>query len=102
MLGDGFDMPADTGPFDRIIVTAAMEQIPENLIERLEPDGILIAPVGPHHGRADAGPPEPRPPPGSSARSWSTSASCRRCRALRENCRTIRIGCAMPTSYWEG
>jgi protein-L-isoaspartate(D-aspartate) O-methyltransferase len=27
-----------------------MEQIPDALAERLEPDGILIAPVGPHHG----------------------------------------------------
>jgi protein-L-isoaspartate(D-aspartate) O-methyltransferase len=50
LLGDGFDIPAGAGNFDRIIVTAAMEQIPERLIERLEPGGILIAPVGPHHG----------------------------------------------------
>jgi protein-L-isoaspartate(D-aspartate) O-methyltransferase len=50
MLGDGFDIPAGAGSFDRIIVTAAMEQIPEALLERLEPGGILIAPVGPHHG----------------------------------------------------
>jgi protein-L-isoaspartate(D-aspartate) O-methyltransferase len=50
MLGDGFDIPAEAGQFDRIIVTAAMEQIPENLRQRLEPEGILIAPVGPHHG----------------------------------------------------
>jgi protein-L-isoaspartate(D-aspartate) O-methyltransferase len=50
MLGDGFDIPASAGTFDRIIVTAAMEQIPEALIERLEPGGILIAPVGPHRG----------------------------------------------------
>jgi protein-L-isoaspartate(D-aspartate) O-methyltransferase len=63
MLGDGFDVPAGAGNFDRIIVTAAMEQIPEALTARLEPDGILIAPVGPHHGtqtlirviRTDAG-----------------------------------------------
>jgi protein-L-isoaspartate(D-aspartate) O-methyltransferase len=48
MLGDGFDIPAEAGTFDRIIVTAAMEQIPEALTQRLEPDGILIAPVGPH------------------------------------------------------
>ena len=41
---------AGAGDFDRIIVTAAMEQIPEKLQQRLEPDGILIAPVGPHHG----------------------------------------------------
>jgi protein-L-isoaspartate(D-aspartate) O-methyltransferase len=50
MLGDGFQIPADAGQFDRIIVTAAMVQIPESLLERLKEDGILIAPVGPHHG----------------------------------------------------
>jgi protein-L-isoaspartate(D-aspartate) O-methyltransferase len=50
MLGDGFEIPAGAGNFDRIIVTAAMEQIPEALTARLEPGGILIAPVGPHHG----------------------------------------------------
>jgi protein-L-isoaspartate(D-aspartate) O-methyltransferase len=63
MLGDGFDIPPGAGTFDRIIVTAAMEQIPETLMERLEPGGILIAPVGPHQGtqtlvrvtRTDAG-----------------------------------------------
>jgi protein-L-isoaspartate(D-aspartate) O-methyltransferase len=63
MFGDGFDVPASAGNFDRIIVTAAMEQIPESLTQRLEPAGILMAPVGPHHGiqtllrvtRTDAG-----------------------------------------------
>jgi protein-L-isoaspartate(D-aspartate) O-methyltransferase len=50
MLGDGYDIPPSAGTFDRIIVTAAMEQIPEALLARLEPGGILIAPVGPHHG----------------------------------------------------
>jgi protein-L-isoaspartate(D-aspartate) O-methyltransferase len=50
MLGDGFDVPAGAGDFDRIIVTAAMERIPEALTRRLQPGGILIAPVGPHHG----------------------------------------------------
>jgi protein-L-isoaspartate(D-aspartate) O-methyltransferase len=50
MLGDGFDVPAGAGNFDRILVTAAMEQIPDTLAQRLEPDGVLIAPVGPLHG----------------------------------------------------
>jgi protein-L-isoaspartate(D-aspartate) O-methyltransferase len=50
MLGDGFDVPDGAGQFDRIIVTAAMERIPEALMQRLEPGGILIAPVGPHQG----------------------------------------------------
>ncbi|OJU24165.1 MAG: protein-L-isoaspartate O-methyltransferase [Nitrobacter sp. 62-13] len=51
MLGDGFDIPAEAGQFDRILVTAAMEQIPDALIARIEPGGLLIAPVGPHNGR---------------------------------------------------
>jgi protein-L-isoaspartate(D-aspartate) O-methyltransferase len=63
MFGDGFDVPASAGNFDRIIVTAAMEQIPQTLTQRLEPAGLLMAPVGPHHGtqtlvrvaRTDAG-----------------------------------------------
>jgi protein-L-isoaspartate(D-aspartate) O-methyltransferase len=63
MLGDGFDIPPGAGTFDRILVTAAMEQIPEALMQRLEPSGILIAPVGPHQStqtlvrvtRTDAG-----------------------------------------------
>ena len=50
LFGDGFDIPPGAGQFDRIIVTAAMEQIPEGLLQRLEPAGLLIAPVGPHHG----------------------------------------------------
>jgi protein-L-isoaspartate(D-aspartate) O-methyltransferase len=50
LLGDGFDVPAEAGNFDRIVVTAAMEQVPDALAERLEPDGVLIAPVGPRHG----------------------------------------------------
>ena len=50
ILGDGFDIPGNLGSFDRIIVTAAMESIPEKLLERLEPGGVLISPVGPHHG----------------------------------------------------
>ena len=50
MLGDGLNLPDNIGPFDRIIVTAAVEQIPENLVQRLEVGGILIAPVGPHQG----------------------------------------------------
>jgi protein-L-isoaspartate(D-aspartate) O-methyltransferase len=50
VLGDGFDIPASAGSFDRIIVTAAMERIPEALTQRLDPGGLLIAPVGPQHG----------------------------------------------------
>jgi protein-L-isoaspartate(D-aspartate) O-methyltransferase len=50
ILADGLSLPADLGQFDRIMVTAAMVEIPQALLDRLEPDGVLIAPVGPHHG----------------------------------------------------
>ena len=50
MVGDGYDLPANLTAFDRIIVTAAMNDVPANLTARLEPGGILIAPVGPRNG----------------------------------------------------
>ena len=50
VLGDGFAVPADAGDFDRILVTAAMEQVPEALTQRLEPGGVLIAPIGLQQG----------------------------------------------------
>jgi protein-L-isoaspartate(D-aspartate) O-methyltransferase len=46
LLGDAFSFP-DIGEFDRIIVTAAMEEIPESLLKRLRPNGVLLAPEGP-------------------------------------------------------
>ena len=50
VLADGLSLPAELGTFDRVMVTAAMLDIPQGLLDRLEPEGILIAPVGPHHG----------------------------------------------------
>src|ERR1700749_3960508 len=50
MLADGLSLPAELGTFDRVMVTAAMVDIPQALLDRLEPKGVLIAPVGPHHG----------------------------------------------------
>ncbi|WP_371423971.1 protein-L-isoaspartate(D-aspartate) O-methyltransferase [Tardiphaga sp.] len=50
MLGDGLNPAANLGSFDRIIVTAAVEEVPVALTDRLAEDGILVAPVGPHNG----------------------------------------------------
>jgi protein-L-isoaspartate(D-aspartate) O-methyltransferase len=44
--GDGFAGWPDQAPFDRILVTAAPEQIPPPLIEQLGPQGRLVIPVG--------------------------------------------------------
>jgi protein-L-isoaspartate(D-aspartate) O-methyltransferase len=47
-VGDGLaGMPAQA-PFDRIIVTAAAETIPDNLVAQLADDGIMVLPLGPH------------------------------------------------------
>lgn len=43
---DGYQGWPDSAPFDRIILTAAPEQIPEALIAQLATGGKLVAPVG--------------------------------------------------------
>lgn len=48
LVGDGVDLPDSVGTFDRIVVTAALTEIPPRLVEMLEPGGVMIAPVGPH------------------------------------------------------
>lgn len=44
--GDGSLGYPDRAPYDRIVVTAAAPKIPQPLVAQLEPDGILIIPVG--------------------------------------------------------
>jgi protein-L-isoaspartate(D-aspartate) O-methyltransferase len=48
--GDGFEGAPDQAPFDRIIVTAAAEEVPPRLVEQLAEGGIMVLPVGPHNG----------------------------------------------------
>jgi protein-L-isoaspartate(D-aspartate) O-methyltransferase len=44
--GDGFNGWPERAPFDRILVTAAPERIPQPLLEQLGPGGRLVIPVG--------------------------------------------------------
>jgi protein-L-isoaspartate(D-aspartate) O-methyltransferase len=44
--GDGYAGWPEHAPFDRIMLTAAPEEIPKPLIDQLAPRGRLIAPVG--------------------------------------------------------
>lgn len=44
--GDGFLGKPSYGPFDRILVTAGAEEVPEILGSQLKPGGIMVIPVG--------------------------------------------------------
>jgi len=44
--GDGYDGLPSYAPFDKILVTAAAPEVPENLLRQLRPGGILVIPVG--------------------------------------------------------
>jgi protein-L-isoaspartate(D-aspartate) O-methyltransferase len=49
IAGDGIEGVRDRAPFDRIIVTAAAEQVPQALVDQLTVSGIMVLPLGPHH-----------------------------------------------------
>lgn len=45
-IGDGYNGWTEHAPFDKIIVTAAADNIPQPLIDQLNPGGIIAIPVG--------------------------------------------------------
>jgi protein-L-isoaspartate(D-aspartate) O-methyltransferase len=49
-LGDGMAGAADLAPFDRIMVTAAAEEVPQALAAQLAAGGKMVLPVGPRQG----------------------------------------------------
>jgi protein-L-isoaspartate(D-aspartate) O-methyltransferase len=48
--GDGLAGLPDRAPYDRIIVTAAAETIPQALVGELAEGGVMVLPLGPHAG----------------------------------------------------
>jgi len=48
-LGDGMAGARDLAPFDRIMVTAAAEDVPDALVAQLTAGGKMVLPVGPRH-----------------------------------------------------
>jgi len=50
VVGDGFKGHPERAPYDRIIVTAAAEEIPDALVAQLAEGGVMLLPLGPHGG----------------------------------------------------
>jgi len=48
VTGDGLAGVPDKAPFDRIIITAAAEEVPKALVDQLAEGGIMVLPLGPH------------------------------------------------------
>ena len=48
VVGDGLAGLPEKAPFDRIIVTAAAEEVPAALVDQLGEGGIMVLPLGPH------------------------------------------------------
>ncbi len=53
IVGDGSRGWPEQAPFDRIMVTAAAERVPDKLIEQLADGGIMVLPVGAQGGDQD-------------------------------------------------
>ena len=49
VIGDGLAGVPAHAPYNRIIVTAAAETIPQPLMDELTPGGIMVLPLGPHN-----------------------------------------------------
>jgi len=50
IAGDGFAGVPERAPFDRIIVTAAADDVPDALVEQLAEGGKMVLPLGPRRG----------------------------------------------------
>lgn len=50
-VGDGYAGWPERAPFDRIVLTAAPEEIPRALVDQLAEGGVMVAPVGGQAGQ---------------------------------------------------
>ena len=48
ITADGLAGAPERAPFERILVTAAAEEIPQALVEQLGEGGVMVLPLGPH------------------------------------------------------
>jgi protein-L-isoaspartate O-methyltransferase len=54
VVGDGFEGHPEAAPYDRILATVGVREIPVAWVRQTRPGGIIVAPWGTHYGNADA------------------------------------------------
>jgi len=47
--GDGYEGWIEHAPYDRVIVTAAPDQVPQALVDQMKIGGLLVIPVGTYY-----------------------------------------------------
>jgi len=45
-FGDGMEGKPAYGPYDKVLITAAADEVPEKLLQQVRPGGIIVVPVG--------------------------------------------------------
>lgn len=54
VVGDGFEGCPDASPFDRVLATVGLREVPGAWIQQTRPGGIILAPWGTRYSNADA------------------------------------------------
>ncbi|MFD9432615.1 methyltransferase domain-containing protein [Streptomyces sp. NPDC060002] len=54
VVGDGFERHAAAAPYDRVLATVGVREIPGAWIEQTRRGGLIVAPWGTHYSNADA------------------------------------------------
>lgn len=47
IIADGLRGHGARAPYDRVMLSAAVEEVPAAILEQMAPDGVLVAPIGP-------------------------------------------------------
>jgi SAM-dependent methyltransferase len=54
VVGDGFEGHSDSAPYDRVLATVGIRQVPPAWIAQTRPGGVILAPWGTCYGNGDA------------------------------------------------